>query len=193
MSLSTSHSSWVFGYGSLIYKVDFPYLRREVASTRGWQRRFWQGSHDHRGTPQDPGRVVTLVPAPDCICMGVAYLVENTVLEHLDYREKNGYQRHQIRLRLEASREQVDGLLYVASPDNFAFLGPAPAATIAAHIARASGPSGSNRDYLLQLAAALREIGVEDEHVHELEDLLLQGEFHPETHNTNSRSAAGES
>jgi cation transport regulator ChaC len=77
---------WVFGYGSLIYKVDFPYLQREVASITGWKRRFWQGSHDHRGTPEAPGRVVTLIPARGVVCKGVAYLVEHSVFEHLDHR-----------------------------------------------------------------------------------------------------------
>ena len=163
---------WVFGYGSLIYKVDFPYLQRETASITGWKRRFWQGSHDHRGTPEAPGRVVTLVPARGVICKGIAYLVEPRVFEHLDHREKNGYTRHDIEVVLDDRQTAVQGLLYVASPENPAFLGPAPIEELADHIASAHGPSGSNRDYLLQLADALRTLEDEDPHVLALESLL---------------------
>jgi cation transport regulator ChaC len=159
---------WVFGYGSLIYKVDFPYLRSEVASITGWERRFWQGSHDHRGTPEAPGRVVTLVQVPGSICRGVAYLVDHSVFDHLDHREKNGYERRRVTITLEAQGEQVVGVIYFAPEDNPAYLGPASVEALAAHIARASGPSGSNRDYLLQLAEALRAIDTFDHHVHEL-------------------------
>jgi len=159
---------WVFGYGSLIYKVDFPYLRRERASITGWSRRFWQGSHDHRGTPEKPGRVVTLIPAPEVRCLGVAYQVEHEVFEHLDHREKNGYQRHEVSVQLHASNTWVPTTIYVASADNPAFLGPADPDTMAAHIARAHGPSGSNRDYLLHLAKALESLGDNDPHVFDL-------------------------
>ncbi len=167
-----SEPTWVFGYGSLIYKVDFPYLEREIASITGWQRRFWQGSHDHRGTPQAPGRVVTLLPAPGVICKGVAYLVEPVVFKHLDHREKNGYQRFAADISLTERQESVPGVLYVAHRDNPAFLGPAPMRKLAEHIATSRGPSGSNRDYVLQLAEALRDLGDEDPHVRQLETLL---------------------
>lgn len=164
--------SWVFGYGSLIYKVDFPYLEREVASITGWQRRFWQGSHDHRGTPEAPGRVVTLIPARGIQCKGIAYRVEARVFEHLDHREKNGYQRHTTDIVLSGRNTTVEGVVYVARPENPAYLGAASEAEVADHIARAKGPSGSNRDYLLQLAAALRDLDDHDPHVQALESLL---------------------
>lgn len=164
--------AWVFGYGSLIYKVDFPYLRREVATITGWQRRFWQGSHDHRGTPDAPGRVVTLLPAPGRICHGVAYLVQHSVFEHLDYREKNGYQRFEGAITLRKCNTEVQGIVYVADSDNPAYLGPAPMAELASHIASSSGPSGSNSEYVLQLANALQELGDNDPHVAELGRLL---------------------
>lgn len=162
----------MFGYGSLIYKVDFPYLERRIASITGWQRRFWQGSHDHRGTPESPGRVVTLVPERDRVCRGVAYRVDHSVFEHLDFREKNGYQRFPARMALENPSEQVEGVLYVADQHNSAFLGPAPMVQLANHIAESEGPSGSNRDYVLQLAQALEELGDDDAHVRELAALL---------------------
>jgi cation transport regulator ChaC len=161
-------TDWVFGYGSLIYKVDFPYLRRHIASIPGWARRFWQGSHDHRGTPEAPGRVLTLIPSPDAICRGVAFEVEHSVFEHLDHREKNGYERHRVMITLDDEERTVDGSVYLAGADNPAFLGPDDPVAMAEHIARSSGPSGSNRDYLLELDEALHRIGENDRHVADL-------------------------
>ena len=172
MQQQPGEPTWVFGYGSLIYKVDFPYLKREAASVRGWQRRFWQGSHDHRGTPERPGRVVTLLPAPGRVCKGVAYLVEGSVFAHLDHREKNGYRRHRVDLHLHGPGEHVSGLLYVASEDNHAFLGEAPLPVMAGQIAAAHGPSGSNTEYVLKLAEALRGLGDDDPHVAALATLV---------------------
>lgn len=167
-----STTDWVFGYGSLIYKVDFPYRRREVASISGWKRRFWQGSHDHRGTPDAPGRVVTLLPSPGKTCRGMAYEVDHAVYEHLDHREKNGYRRHRVDITLVEAGGTVKGTLYVAGTDNPAFLGPADPAEIADQILASHGPSGSNREYLLELDKALREIGETDLHVAELARIL---------------------
>ena len=174
------HTVWLFGYGSLIYKADFAWLERRRASIRGWARRFWQGSHDHRGTPEAPGRVVTLVPEPDAVCVGMAYRITPDVFAHLDHREKNGYTRIATAFHFDSGAD-VEGVVYIAAVDNIAFLGPADDAGIAWHIASSHGPSGSNRDYLLQLAAALRELGAEDAHVFALERELLALEARPDS------------
>lgn len=165
---ASTEGVWLFGYGSLIFKVDFPYLEARPAFIRDWVRRFWQGSHDHRGTEDAPGRVVTLVPEPDAICAGVAYRVAPDVFDHLDFREKNGY------LRLEAGLTFDDGgiargVVYIALDNNPAFLGPASEEEIARHISGSRGPSGHNIDYLTGLADALRKMSVDDPHVFTVE------------------------
>ena len=164
---------WLFGYGSLIYKADFTYLERRPASIRHWVRRFWQGSHDHRGTLEAPGRVVTLIPQTDAVCVGMAYLIAPEALAHLDVREKNGYLRFVTSLSLDDGREP-EGLVYIATEENAAFLGAASERDIAEHIARSTGPSGPNRDYLLQLADALHQLDAEDPHVFAIERELVR-------------------
>ncbi len=172
---------WLFGYGSLIYKVDFPFIEKAPASIKGWQRRFWQGSHDHRGTPQQPGRVVTLIQSASDECSGMAYKVTQDVFEHLDYREKNGYLRYEVDIYFKGFKrdniknaEYKKGLVYIAHEDNAAFLGYASEHEIAQQIHRSSGPSGHNRDYVFQLAEALKALGDNDEHVGSIDLILKQ-------------------
>lgn len=164
-------STWLFGYGSLIYKVDFPFLEKRRAIIHGWTRRFWQGSHDHRGTPEHPGRVLTLVPEAGAICTGVGYRVAPATFAQLDVREKNGYLRNVVRLDF-GNGEGAEGLVYIAPEGNAAWLGPAMDDEIAHHIARSAGPSGTNSDYLLKLADALRTLDADDPHVFAVEACL---------------------
>ena len=96
----------------------------------------------------------------------MAYLVDENVFEHLDYREKNGYERVDVDIRL--ADRTVPGVTYIGGEGNFAYLGPAPLADIAAQIIRSRGPSGHNIDYLMELDAALATLGVTEPHVRSL-------------------------
>ena len=166
---------WIFGYGSLVWRPAFPHRERRAAFIEGWERRFWQGSTDHRGVPGAPGRVVTLVPCEGKTCWGMAYHVPGedvaATLDQLDHRERGGYARRNVTLEFRDG-ERVDGLIYVATPANHNFLGPAELTEIAKQVRDASGPSGTNQEYVLRLADALREIDAEDPHVFALEALL---------------------
>jgi cation transport regulator ChaC len=164
---------WVFGYGSLVWRPDFPFAESRPATITGWVRRFWQGSTDHRGVPGAPGRVVTLVPEPDAVCWGRAFLIEaesrDSVIAHLDYREKGGYALHDVGISFpHAAHRQVNGLIYIANPGNPNWLGHAPVEEIANQVSVSAGPSGHNVEYVVELARALREIGADDPHVFEL-------------------------
>jgi cation transport protein ChaC len=177
---------WLFGYGSLIFKAGFPYLERKQASISGHVRRFWQGSHDHRGTPEFPGRVVTLAPQAGATCSGMAYLIRPEVFDYLDHREKNGYLRFSTTLTFDDG-SNAQALVYIADPENAAYLGPATDTAIAGQIAAASGPSGRNRDYLTELADALAGLGKTDPHVQALVDCLPPDSSPDTFNNTDSR------
>ena len=159
---------WIFGYGSLIFRPSFPFVEKAGAWVSGYERRLWQGSTDHRGVPGAPGRVATLIEAPGARCWGVAYRIDRqdiaAVLAHLDHREKGGYERREVMLEFEGA-SPVPGTVYFASSTNPSFLGPAPLEEIVAQVRSAIGPSGRNADYVLRLAAALRESNVDDPHV----------------------------
>ena len=161
---------WLFGYGSLIWRPDFPHREARVARLDGWVRRFWQGSHDHRGVPDAPGRVVTLAPDPRGHVEGIAFRMEDDadVFARLDHREKNGYGLTGIVLKFRDDRS-TEGSVYIAPRDNPAFLGPASPEEMVAQIVASAGPSGTNRDYVFSLAQALREQGIDDPHVFDLE------------------------
>lgn len=160
-------STWVFGYGSLVWRPDFPHVEAVPGLVTGWARRFWQGSVDHRGVPGSPGRVLTLVREPEARCGGLAFRLapaeEERVLAGLEHRERGGYAHQWLRVALWDGRE-ARALAWRATPDNPHWLGPADPDALARQVLRAVGPSGPNPEYVLRLEARLAELGFLDDH-----------------------------
>jgi len=174
---------YIFGYGSLIWRPGFPYLRKFDGYIRGWARYFWQGSTDHRGTPEQPGRVVTLVKDDGAVqseTWGTVYCVPDeeaeVILRNLDYREKGGYTREEVDVYIRGQDAPVaqKAILYIATQKNACFIGETPIEFIARQIYKCVGPSGPNVDYLLNLACSMRRMNVNDTHVFELERLVRE-------------------
>ena len=167
---------YIFGYGSLCWRPDFPYISSHPAYIVGYHRRFYQGSPDHRGTEQSPGRVVTLVQQREGVVYGVVYLVHReqvkTVLDYLDVREQGGYDCVHVTAYLHKPAhglpQSTAALTYLATESNRHYLGPASDDVIADTIASSEGPSGRNSEYLFRLAEWMEAVGVRDEHVERL-------------------------
>lgn len=134
-----------------------------------------------------PGRVVTLIPGETTSQVyGVAYKIADDrideVVKHLDYREKNGYERIITRFNpysLEQTDETsrlagIDVCIYLATPDNASFAGPTDMPVLVKQIFEAVGPSGPNSEYVFNLAEAMRRLfpGIVDEHLMEIEKAL---------------------
>ena len=131
-----------------------------------------------------PGRVVTLVPSEDpeeCV-WGVAYKIPqlevDNVRSHLDFREKGGYIKREVVFNPDPPHPEFGTIhlhVYIGAEDNPFFLGPAPVKDIAHQIYHSIGPSGANKDYLLNLAVALRTIApqAEDDHLFALEKEVI--------------------
>ncbi|KJZ76698.1 hypothetical protein HIM_04034 [Hirsutella minnesotensis 3608] len=193
MTASESSEFWLFGYGSLIWKPPPHFDRRVPGWVTGYVRRFWQVSspglrlfEDHRGTPEAPGRVVTLIQksywdqltdqhaaGPDKV-WGVAYRILSDrvaqVKDYLDIREINGYSIHYTPFHPADGSPSLTTLVYIGTPDNEQFVGPQDPHKLAAHILRSQGPSGLNKDYLYNLHVALQELSPEsgDHHISDL-------------------------
>lgn len=133
-----------------------------------------------------PGRVVTLIHSenPDAKVWGMGYKIAESnktdVLNHLDHREKNGYERHKVvfypyPVSETQSNEPKSILLYLATKENPSFAGENDSLEkIANQILGAAGESGRNVEYVFKLADAMRQLypGEDDDHLFELERIL---------------------
>jgi cation transport regulator ChaC len=196
----TSSSTWIFGYGSLVWRPAFQYVQLRPGYIKSYKRRFWQGSTDHRGVPEAPGRVVTLIHQDEAdfnhpldqtpasmpevqehsyvwgICYEVSPEKVKETLEYLDFREKGGYTRTLVNVfdnPNDHSPTLKNVLLYTATTENEEYLGPAPLLDIAKQISISVGPSGPNTEYLFQLHEALVKNAIHDHHISELYQLVL--------------------
>ncbi|XP_077530580.1 glutathione-specific gamma-glutamylcyclotransferase 1 isoform X2 [Haemaphysalis longicornis] len=169
--MASSSGIWVFGYGSLVWNPGFDFVRSQVGYIRGYDRRFWQGNDKHRGTP-DKGQV-----------WGRAFLLREddesarASLNYLDERETRlgGYCTRFVQFRPRDPREEpFPALIYIATPNNKLYLGPAGTSRLADEIVAARGFCGANAEYVLKLASFMKQEVPDawDDHLFALEAAL---------------------
>ena len=158
---------WVFGYGSLMWNPEFPYLRREVARLDGYRRGFTMASIHHRGTVAEPGLVLALDETPGAACQGLAFEVPETAADEtlaaLRERElvSSAYVERWEPVNLRGG-ETVTALAYVIERTHPQYRGDQDLETQAQIIARARGGRGPNTEYLFNTAQHLSALDIAD-------------------------------
>jgi cation transport protein ChaC len=172
---------WVFGYGSLMWNPGFDYVESARARLDGYRRSFCLESTRYRGTAEQPGLVLALVPEEEAHCIGIAFRVDDSnaveVLRYLRHREldKPSYFEKRLPMSLtEQEGREVVAICYVMNVEHGEYRGHLDDDERAAIIAKAHGPAGSNREYLYNTASNLDRMNVEEPHVERLTTRVRQ-------------------
>lgn len=162
---------WIFGYGSLMWNPALEYVECAPGTLVGWHRAFCLRLTAGRGTACQPGRMLALKEGGRTT--GVAYRLPEAQLEAeltlLWKREMitGCYLPSWCRLELDDGRA-INALVFIMDPRHPLYEPDTRARTIAPLIATASGPLGTNAQYLFSLEQELKKLGMQDSCLDEL-------------------------
>jgi cation transport protein ChaC len=168
---------WLFAYGSLIWKPEFPTEETRKAIAHGWQRAFSLKIESHRGSPEQPGYMLCLDAGGKC--EGVALRLKDEDLagqiHKLLYREIGSDEAlESVRwIDVETAEGPLRALVTYARPhliDDYAE--NRPLADVAYALARACGHWGSGAEYLYNTVSHLEAFGIHDASLWTLQDLV---------------------
>lgn len=176
---------WIFGYGSLMWNPALEFTESCTGTLVGWHRAFCLRLTAGRGTAHQPGRMLALKEGGRTT--GVAYrLPEETLEQELTLLWKREmitgcYLPTWCQLDLDDGRT-VNAIVFIMDPRHPEYESDTRAKVIAPLIAAASGPLGTNAQYLFSLEQELIKLGMQDDG---LNDLLvsvkkLQAENYPD-------------
>ena len=163
---------WIFGYGSLMWNPEFDFDIHRVASIYGYHREFCLWSRINRGTPDQPGLVLTLERGGSC--RGIAYRLRpdtsRTQLSNLWRREMSMGSYIPRWRECHAGADRFEALGFVVNRGCTGYAGKLPLDTMVQSIATARGKYGSSAEYLFRTEITLAQHGIRDERVRQLAD-----------------------
>lgn len=162
---------WVFAYGSLMWRPDFPWLERVPALLRGYHRAPCVLAIRYRGTPERPGLVVGLDRGGSC--RGIAYRIPTgqrfPIWEYLVEREMvtNVYRPATLPVRLDDGR-RVMAVTFVVRRHHPQYVGGLSDEETARIIAQGVGDKGTSREYFANTVRHLDQLGIKEGRLHRI-------------------------
>ena len=165
---------WIFAYGSLMWNPEFAWDARHVATVRGYHRSFRIWSRVNRGTPENPGLVLTL----ECggSCRGLVYRIHpDRVQEEMQriWKREMTYGSYRPKwLNCVVGEETLRALVFTVNRNCSGYAGRIPEHVMVEAIASAKGRYGPAHDYLFKTIESLHQHGIRDERVEHLAHLV---------------------
>jgi cation transport protein ChaC len=156
--LHAAEDLWVFAYGSLMWRPDFPFVERVEARLVGAHRALCVYSFVHRGT-----------------AYRVRAAERASTIEYLRAREQvTSVYRECVRpvwLKHEPER-RVPALCYMVDRGHAQYAGRLTLEQQLHHVRQGHGQSGANRDYVIATVGALEQLGYRETALHLLAERL---------------------
>jgi cation transport protein ChaC len=163
---------WIFGYGSLMWNPEFDFDVHRVTTIYGYHREFCLWSRINRGTPDQPGLVLTLERGGSC--RGIAYRLRpqsaRAQLSGLWRREMSMGSYIPRWLECHAGADRFEAMGFVVNRRCTGYAGKLPLDTMVQAIATARGKYGSSAEYLFRTEHTLEQHGIRDARVRHLAD-----------------------
>jgi len=157
---------WIFGYGSLMWRPGFDFLRSEPARVHGYHRSLCVYSHVHRGTPEQPGLVLGLDRGGSCHGMAFEVPPEKWLetIAYLRAREQvtSVYLEKRKSVTLIASGLMVEAVTYVVDRAHRQYAGVLDDVAVEHHVRSGRGVSGACADYVMNTLLHLRDMKIHD-------------------------------
>ena len=169
MQQKTTH--WVFGYGSLIWRPGFAFLRSTPAVLAGAHRRLCVFSFRHRGTEAQPGLVFGLVRGGSC--RGMAFEVTDArwpeVQDYLREREMDrGVYREAMRPMRLADGGRAEALAFLVDERHPQYAGRLDVAEQVRLVRLGVGESGAESGICAGDGERLKALGIRDRYLDEV-------------------------
>ena len=169
---------WIYCYGSLMWDPGFHFTEARLADVEGYQRRFTLRIDLGRGSHEHPALMLSLEPQPGS-CRGLAFRIaadavhaESAILWRREML-RGGYSPALV--PMTTPQGPITALAFVSNTAHPSYVGELPLHETAATIATGKGVLGTNRDYLVQLAAQLQALGIDDPYVAQLHASINAG------------------
>lgn len=168
--------TWLFAYGSLIWRPEIAHVGEQGAVLHGWHRSFCLRQLRFRGSPDFPGLMMSLDEGGQC--QGVLFELprENLAaqLDRLFRREFTVKPNTNTPrwLTVETDRGPVAALAFVMNRLSPLYCGKMPLEDVADVLARSCGHLGTGAEYLLNTVTELEARGMHDEGLWQLQELV---------------------